>query len=46
MIDLSYQPKKKEEKEETPTGLLIIGLIPFAVLFYVVLTTSFIYGIF
>ena len=47
MIDLNYQPKKKEEKEEdVPMGILIISLLPFAVLLYVVITTSFIHGIF
>ena len=47
MIDLNYQPKKKKtEDEDVPMGVLIISLLPFAVLFYVVLTASFLNGIY
>lgn len=45
MIDLSYKPRKEKPKEE-PLGLVILGLLPFAVLFYVVLTAGFMNGIF
>ena len=46
IIDLSYKPKKKEEKKEEPTGFLILSLFPFALLLYIVLTASFLNGIF
>lgn len=47
MIDLSYKPKKeKEEKKECPLIVEIIVLLPFAFLLWLVLTTSFINGIF
>ena len=47
MIDLNYQPKKKkDEEEDVPMGILIISLLPFALLFYIILATSFIHGIY
>lgn len=43
MIDLSYKKQVPEDKEE-PIGLVIVGCIPFALLFYVVLTAAFLAG--
>ena len=45
MIDLNYKPKK--DKEEEKFGIIeFLILIPFAILFYIVLTASFINGIY
>ena len=47
MIDLNYKPKKTESKnEDLPMGVLILSLIPFAFLFWLVLTASFLHGIY
>ena len=48
MIDLSYKPKKdKEKKEEDRIGIKeILLLTTFAILFWLVLTESFIHGIY
>ena len=47
MIDLSYKPKsEKKQEEDEPMGKLILSLLPFALLLYVVLTASFLHGIF
>ena len=48
MIDLSYKPRKDDRKNEddAPMGLVILAVIPFAVLLYVVLTASFLHGIY
>lgn len=47
MIDLSYKPKKKqEEKEDTPLIFVAFAVLPFVVLFYIVLTKAFLLGIY
>lgn len=47
MIDLNYKPKKEEpEEKELPFICQMFILLPFAVLFYVVLTASFLHGIY
>ena len=46
MIDLNYKPRKEEPKEDESLGMMIVTLLPFAVLFYVVLTGAFLHGIF
>ena len=46
MIDLNYKPKKEEPKEELPFIAQIALLLPFAILFWVVLTASFLNGIY
>ena len=47
MIDLSYKPKKQEEKEkELPLIAQLFLLSPFAIMLYIVLATSFIHGIY
>lgn len=33
MIDLNYKPKKKKE-EDTPVGIIIMTMMPFAWLFW------------
>ena len=45
MIDLNHKSKKPEQEKETPVGVIILSLLPFAVLFYVVITASFLHGI-
>ena len=47
MIDLNYKPKKTEQEEkDPPTIVMLILLLPFAVLFWIVLMTAFINGIY
>ena len=46
MIDLNYKPKKKEEPKEPPFAVQMFMLMPFAILLWVVLTASFLHGIF
>ena len=47
MIDLNYKPKSTDSKnEDTPMGILILSLFPFAFLFWLVLTASFLHEIF
>ena len=47
MIDLNYKPKKqKKEEKETPFIVILLALLPFAALFYIVLTTAFLNGIY
>ena len=47
MIDLSYKPKKEEPKEkELPLIAQLFLLLPFSFLLWVVLTASFINGIY
>lgn len=43
MIDLSYKKPEPKPAEE-PIGLVIVGCIPFALLFYAVLTAAFLAG--
>ena len=44
MVDLSRKPKKQEPEEE-PIGIVILGTIPFAILLWAVLTAGFIGGL-
>ena len=48
MIDLNKQTSSREQKteDETPIGIVILGTIPFVILFWAVLTASFLHGIF
>ena len=47
MIDLNYKkPETKVQEEDTPLGIQILVLIPFAILFWAVLTAAFIHGIY
>lgn len=48
MIDLNRKPTPtpKEEEEETPLGIVILALLPFAGLFWLIMTTGMINGIF
>ena len=47
MIDLNYKkPSNTENKDDVPMGVLILSLLPFAFLFWVVLTASFLHGIY
>ncbi len=46
MIDLNYKPKKEEKEKELPLIFQLFILSPFALLFWIVLTTSFIHGIY
>lgn len=47
MIDLNYKPKNKQSKDEDlPMGVIILSALPFAFLFWLVLTASFLHGIF
>lgn len=49
MIDLNYKPKPKatdSKNEDTPMGILILSLSPFAFLFWLVITASFLHGIY
>ena len=45
MIDLNRKPKKEEQKE-LPVAAQIFLLLPFAFLLWLILTTSFINGIY
>ena len=46
MIDLNYKPKQEKTEDKAGMGLVILSLLPFAVLVYIVLTASFLNGIF
>ena len=47
MVDLSYKAKKQDEKEkELPLIAQMFLLSPVAFLLYIILTTSFIHGIY
>lgn len=47
MIDLNYKPRKpKQQEQEPPMIVTLIVLTPFAFLFWVLLTASFLHGIF
>lgn len=46
MIDLNYKPRKQKTEDDAPMGLVILSLLPFAVLVYIVITASFLHGIF
>ena len=48
MIDLNYKkPNNAANKnEDLPMGVLILSLLPFAFLFWLVLTASFLHGIY
>lgn len=46
MIDLNYKSKKSEPEKDVPIGAIILSLLPFAVLFWVVMTASFLHGIY
>ena len=49
MIDLNYKPKKSTEQQEQGEPPLIVTflmLLPFGFLFWVLLTTSFLHGIY
>ena len=47
MIDLNYKPKKQEpEEKEPPFIVVLLALLPFAALFYLILTVAFLNGIY
>lgn len=48
MIDLNYRKQNSQEhqEEDWPLGVQILVLMPFAVLFWAILTASFIHGIY
>lgn len=46
MIDLNMKPKPEKQEEDAPMGVVILFSIPFAILFWILLTASFIGGIF
>lgn len=46
MIDLNMKPKPEPKEAETPVGVVILFSIPFAIFFWILLTASFIGGIF
>ena len=48
MIDLNKQNNSNREQktDDTPIGIVILGTIPFVILFWAVLTASFLHGIF
>jgi len=47
MIDLNYKKQEtKKQEEDTPLGIQILVLMPFAILFWAILTASFINGIY
>ena len=48
MIDLSYKPRKpkQQQEQEPPMIVTLIALTPFAFLLWVLLTGSFLHGIF
>lgn len=45
MIDLNRHPTKRKEEEETPLGIVILALMPFALGFWWILTQGFINGL-
>ena len=50
MIDLNKQnnsnSNREQKTDDTPIGIVILGTIPFVILFWAVLTASFLHGIF
>ena len=46
MIDLNMQRKPEKEEQDPPMGVMILALLPFAALFAVIVTVSFLNGIY
>lgn len=47
MIDLNYhKPQPEKEEKETPLGIVVLAMLPFAGLFWLIMTTGMINGIF